>query len=170
MVQELVESKSISNKAQLKLVVSFSKSILIAMKPSLPCFLNMVWTNSWTIMALSTPFLLGTKAVCRGETSWFKTQWSRAIMSLVMILYIILQRPIGRLLLIDFRLLHLGMRVINVWLRYSGILMVLNICLISSLTEGPTTSQNHYYTYSLYFPLKKLTLVAHVILLENYYW
>lgn len=47
---------------------TFSKSILIAMLPPLPLFLNMEWIISCTIMALSTPFCPGTKAVWRGET------------------------------------------------------------------------------------------------------
>ena len=58
-----------------------------------------------------------------------------------MILYTILQRPMGRKLLRDSGQLHFGMRVINVWLRYSEILPVLKICLTSILIEGPMVGQ-----------------------------
>lgn len=65
----------------------------------------------------------------------------RATRSLVIILYTVLHRPMGRKLLRDFGLLHFGMSVIKVWLRYSGILPVLKIYLTSVLTEGPTVDQ-----------------------------
>ena len=44
---------------------AFSKSILSAIYHTFPLVLPILWIISWTIIALSTPFLLGTKAIQR---------------------------------------------------------------------------------------------------------
>lgn len=104
--------------SQIKLYSSrsyaFSRSILTAINPHLPLFLDMVWISSWTMMTLSIPFLPRKKEVWSGKTRLARRGLSLAIKIFYIILYTVLQRLIGQWLLTDSIFLHLGTKVIKI--------------------------------------------------------